>query len=564
MKTIRNMKIVQKLLLLVIISSLSLVGVGVTGYKYMLEMAKGSEIMYSKYLLSINKLGQMQKNNFAIDSYTMSAMLTKSSEEYYQLIQNIDDKVQENLSLESAELFPKEVIDMDSYYELIDGYISGRTTALKMAENKKDGAYEYYLNNVQDKRLELDNVVNDIQAYFSNLADEINKKNKEQLRTATIILVGVTLICLLLSVLIGQLISKAIVNPIKSLQNLMAKAASGQLTLGNYQAKDELGQLSLSYNGMIDGIKDIVQATQETSEMVVSSSEQLSASAQQSTQASEHISSMIQEIAAGSNSQLHSVEETANIINNMAKNTEQIVDSTNEMKISVNNSANMSIEGKQSIDRVTLQMNNINENVSGLGNSIEKLSDHLHEIGAINEAITAIADQTNLLSLNAAIEAARAGEHGKGFAVVADEVRKLAEQSANSANQITRLIDLIQIETTKTLESMNSASHEVEAGISVVQDAGEVFGSIEESIHTVVNQINNITYLINELTAGAQQVAQSMDIVKRVAEDAASKTENVSAATEEQLASMEEVSSSAINLAKISEELQKAIKNLKM
>lgn len=564
LKFIKNIKISQKLLLLIVISILLIGAVGVTGYKYMRDMAQGSEKMYNQYLISIDKLGKMQKNNFAIDSYTMEAMITTDTAEYNQRIESIDALVDENLGLESEELFPEEVIDIDTYYDLIGVYIEGRTTALEMAKTDKQEAYRYYLENVYDKRFELDDIVTNIQTYFSEKAEQINEDNSARIQSATFILLGVIIAGLALFILLGVLISRAIVNPIKTMQGLMAKAEQGELREGSYVSKDELGQLALSYNGMIEGIKKIIQVTQETSEIVVSSSEQLSASAKQSTQASEHISSTIQELAAGSDSQMQSVEETADIIDEMVSYTGQITKDTKEIADSANNSADKSIEGKQSIDKVTTQMSSINRNVAGLGDTIKKLSDHLNEIGSINKVITDIADQTNLLSLNAAIEAARAGEYGKGFAVVADEVRKLAEQSVHSAEQISSLIGMIENETNKTLESMDSAIQEVEEGTHVVRDAGEAFENIEDSISGVVKQIEQITGVVNELESGTTQVKQLMDLVKDVAEQSASSTQNVSAATEEQLASMEEIESSSTNLAQVSEELQGAISKFRV
>ncbi|MFA1820879.1 methyl-accepting chemotaxis protein [Virgibacillus oceani] len=558
---IKNAKISRKLLTLIIVSILMVGTVGFTGYKYMTDMAEGSEVIYNEYLTYIDKLGNMQKNNFAIDSYTMEAMITTDTAEHNQLIENIDSLVEENLSLESEELFPEEVIDMDTYYELIDVYISGRTQALEMAQTDNQAAYEYYLDNVYDYRFELDNIVTEIQTYFANEANAINQDNEQRLTVASLILLGVTIAGLILYIVLGILITRAIVNPIKQLQNLMAKAEAGELKSGDYQSKDEIGQLASSFNGMIDGITQMIWKAKETSEIVVSSSEQLSASAKQGTQASEHITSTIQEMASGASSQLQSVEETAETMDKMVQYTEQIADNAEVISNSTNDTSNMSAQGKQSIDKVTAQMNVISENVDGLGSTIKNLSEHLNQIGTINEAITTIAEQTNLLSLNAAIEAARAGEHGKGFSVVAEEVRKLAEESANSAEKINDLIGMIQNETNKTMESMESSQQEVKAGTLVVNEAGEAFDDIEVSINNVVEQFNNINTIINELATDAEQAKQSMDSVKNVAEESTASTQNVSAATEEQLASMEEIQASSEDLAKVSEELQDAVEN---
>lgn len=556
---IKNLKITKKFSLLVILAVLLLVLVSVTGNKYLHDMEVSSKTMYEDYLVSIDKLGKMQKNNFSIDAFTMEAMRTDDQEKYDTLIKNIDKLVNENLNLESKELFPKEIIDMDSYYELIDVYIEGRTTALEMAKKDQKKAYEYYIEHVTSKRAELDKVITDIQQYFSDKANEINTKNKKQLQEAAFIFIGITVVGMVIFIAISLLIARAIVRPIKHIQHLMAEGEQGKLTTGEYQADDELGQLFKSYNSMIKAIEDIIWSTQEASENVVSSSEQLTASAQQNTQASEHIASTIQELAAGSMNQLNNIEETASTLNTMITSFEKIANNASVISDNAKESTNMSVQGKKSIEEVTKQMKIINHNVIGLGKTIKNLSQSLSEIGTINKAITDIAGQTNLLSLNAAIEAARAGVHGEGFSVVAEEVRKLAEQSSQSAEQITRLIETIQSDTNETVESMDSTKQVVNLGTSVVHDAGQIFEKIERAISDIVNQFSHISKDINSLSSGASKVQQSVEGIKSVAEQAADRTQNVSAATEEQLASMEEIETSSENLAKISEDLQQLV-----
>lgn len=553
---IKNLKIVKKFSLLVIFAVLLLALVSVTGFNYLHDMEESSKTMYNDYLISIDKLGRMQRNNLRMDAYTMEAMRTDDQEKYDALIKSIDKLENENLKFESKELFPKEIIDLNSYFELKDVYTKKRTTALEMANKDQKKAYAYYSKHVANKRAELNNIMTDIQQYFSDKANEINIRNNKHLQEATVIFIGIAVVGIVIFVIISLLIAKAIVKPIKQIQRLMAEVEHGKLTTGEYQADDELGQLFKSYNSMIKAIEDIIWSTQEASENVVSSSEQLTASAQQNTQASEHIASTIQELAAGSMNQLNNIEETASTLNTMITNFEKIANNANVISDNAKESANMSGQGKKSIEEVTKQMKIINDNVIGLGKTIKNLSQSLSEIGTINKAITDIAGQTNLLSLNAAIEAARAGVHGEGFSVVAEEVRKLAEQSSQSAEQITRLIETIQSDTNETVESMDSTKQVVDLGTSVVHDAGQIFEKIEHAISEIVNQFSHISEDINSLSSGAAKVQQSVEGIKSVAEQAADRTQNVSAATEEQLASMEEIETSSENLAKISEDLQ--------
>jgi len=208
-------------------------------------------------------------------------------------------------------------------------------------------------------------------------------------------------------------------------------------------------------------------------------------------------------------------------------------------------------------------MKMIQSTVQALENTVQTLSERSNEIGRIVEAITQIADQTNLLALNAAIEAARAGEHGKGFAVVADEVRKLAEQSAQSTMQIKDIIDYIQADTKLAVESMSAGSAEVLKGIDVTNMAGKSFKEISDNVQSVTYEIGQISETAKVISEHSNQVAMGIEsVLQRTNENTAS-AQNISAATEEQLASMEEIAASAEALAKMSENLQQTIRQFK-
>ncbi|MEF2293698.1 methyl-accepting chemotaxis protein [Virgibacillus dokdonensis] len=555
----RNLKIAKKFFLLITFAVLLSIIISVVQFTYLHDMADDSIEMYEKYLVSIDKLGKIQKNNVTIDAYSMEAMMTNDQNTYNDLIQRIDELASENEKLETKKLYPKQIMDTDSYSMLVDDYIQGRNNALQLAKDDQEAGYNYYVDHVLSKRIEIDEIMTKIQEHFSDKANKMKQKNQKDLTEVSLIVIAITMIGIIAFMVVSLWIVKSIIKPIKHLRHIMKTAEQGKLVISDYKANDELGQLVTAFNGMITTFKDLLSSTQEASENVVASSEQLSASAGQNTQASEHVASAIQEVAAGSANQLEHIEKTADTMDMMISSFQKINDDTSIVSSEAKSSAELSRKGEKEMNDVIGQMEVIRHNVTNLGKTIHSLSSSLTEINAMNQTITDIASQTNLLALNAAIEAARAGEHGEGFSVVAEEVRKLAEQSNESAKQITHLIENIQQETNETMESMDVTDAAVETGTTVVHEAGSTFEKIESTFNSIISQFAKISENINQLSSGAQNLQTSMNEIKEIVTNTSEQTQTVSAATEEQLASIEEVESSAENLAKISEELQELV-----
>lgn len=327
--------------------------------------------------------------------------------------------------------------------------------------------------------------------------------------------------------------------------------------------RDEVVILSEAIDQMVENLRSLVKQVQSTAEQVAASSEELSASADEGSKASEEVTSTIQQLALGNERQVKSVEETFEIVQQLATTTEKIASNSEIVLQTANEAAENATQGNENVNTSVKQMQSIHQSVNNLASAIATLGAHSNEIGKIVQAITDIADQTNLLALNAAIEAARAGEHGKGFAVVADEVRKLAEQSAQSANQIAELIASIQSETDKAVESMETTTKEVIEGIETVHLAGDSFREIQQSILKVNSQVEEVVAAVQQMAAGTQQVLEATEVVRAVANETAAGAQTVSASSEEQLASMEEIAASANSLASLSEELQEQIGKFK-
>jgi methyl-accepting chemotaxis protein len=256
--------------------------------------------------------------------------------------------------------------------------------------------------------------------------------------------------------------------------------------------------------------------------------------------------------------------ETSVTIDEMAKGIQQVAQNSMIATQSAEKTSISASSGGAAIEKTIDQMKVIEQKTDHTANIISELEGRSQQIGQIVEAITTIADQTNLLALNAAIEAARAGEAGRGFSVVAEEVRKLAEQSAQSAKEITELIHEIQERTNNAVSFMNDSKKEVKTGAEVANLAGDNFAEILTRVSEITNQIHEISAASQELTSGTDTVVMSARHTIKESEKAAEETQSISAATEQQSAAVEEIATASKHLADMAMELQNSILKFKV
>jgi len=477
--------------------------------------------------------------------------------------ENLADFVTQSLEMVTA---AEQKEKLTKLAELNEEFRQKTDEVLAILTSDPQTAMETISNQLVPLGREMETRASQIAAELFERMNEEKKTVNHELDSITAVVLAVSLFAVLMAVILGLIISRKIAKPVLVMAKAAEQIASGDLSGANIQIKsrDEIGDLARSFDKMKGNLRNLIQQVGRSTEQVAAFSEQLQAIAEQTSKASEQIASTVQEVATGSEKQARSVEESAKVIEEMSASIQQIASNAQHVTSAADQASELAAGGNEGVQAAIRQMNHISLTVQGLAEAVKGLGERSKEIGQIVEAITGIAEQTNLLALNAAIEAARAGEQGRGFAVVADEVRKLAEQSAYSAQQIACLIAAIQEETGKVVQSMQNGMEEVTEGIEIVNASGASFERIQKAVNNVTSQIREVSAAARQMSAATDQAVRSIGQIAKIAEVTAEGVQNVSAASEEQLASMEEISVSAASLAKMALELQDAVRRFKV
>ena len=363
----------------------------------------------------------------------------------------------------------------------------------------------------------------------------------------------------------GMLMANSMGRTINRIINASARAASGDLTVSlQSRRKDELGLLTRSINSMIANMRDLIEQASGVAGKVTGSTDVVSSTSQQVSNISKEITRAIQEIASGASAQASDAEQGVRKISILDEKINDVINSAKLIDELTGNTKTLTENGLSTIEDLDVKAGRTTDITREIIEDIKNMEVHSKSIGKIIKVISGIADQTNLLSLNAAIEAARAGEAGKGFAVVADEVRKLAELSMESAREISNIIKTTQDQTARTADKASDAEAILKSQNEAVQKTLEIFRNIMGSMENLSAHVEHIMSGVVEMEENKTQAINSIQNISAVSQETAASTEEVTASTEEQLSLIEELSRFAEELRISSQELHEAIARFRL
>ncbi|MGM8365436.1 methyl-accepting chemotaxis protein [Virgibacillus sp. W0181] len=561
-----NIKISRKYLTVFILAAMLFFTAGVIVF-FQLSVAERdlktieSESLRSEEITNLAKIVQskdMQVADFIITGERKYiTAYDELSETFSELESNVDSYMR---TTKQKEIF-KEIkennkrIDTMFHDEIIDAIFTNRAY--------KANAIRNVSSSLRESTVQLtDKLISIVEKEQENAVTSA----KSSLYNSIVILIIANLVAIGLGVLLMVLVSRSIAANLKKVVSITSEVANGNVAVEpmDYSGQDEIGQLAEAVNTMKANIRGILLKVKAASQTVSDRSEDLTQSAHEVNQGGIQISTTMEELSTGAETQANRATELSENMSAFAAKVNDSERSGQKIVASSDNVLKLTSEGSTLMTQSVNQMNYIDQIVAESVEKVQGLDRQSDEISKLVLVIKDIADQTNLLSLNAAIEAARAGEHGKGFAVVANEVKKLAEQVTDSVSEITRIVTNIQTETDDVVESLNTGYKAVRTGTNQIEATGKTFQMVNNSVSDMVTKIVAISKNLKEIADNSNGMNNLIEDVASVSEEAAAGVEEAAASIQQTSSSMDEVSNGANELSKLAEQLNMEITVFKL
>ncbi len=418
------------------------------------------------------------------------------------------------------------------------GYLSEQDKWIQLIETgQSEEAKKSLLTTMRASQSAYIDAADSLIAHQEKLMETSLKEAGERHRMSRNIIILLLLVALVFAVAIHFLVTNNITEPLARAVSIANSLSEGDLTVKiEVDRKDEAGRLLSAMQDMFKNLRSMTGKISGSSGAIASSCEELSVT--------------VEQIAKRVNEQANKANQVATASTEMSQTVLDIAKNASNIAVSSNDTLNVAHDGKGIVTKTVDEVQEISRTVSESSQLITSLGERSKQIGEIIDVIKDIADQTNLLALNAAIEAARAGEQGRGFAVVADEVRKLAERTSKATTEISGMIQGIQGETNQAVSAMENSLKRVELGARLSTQAGDALQKIVESV--------------NGLQAMVQQIASATEEMSTVSESISSDIEVIASVSQETSTSVTQIKQASLDLSKVSLELKTEVNKFRL
>ncbi|AMQ84211.1 MULTISPECIES: methyl-accepting chemotaxis protein [Pseudomonas] len=523
--SLRNLNIAPRAFLGFAFIALLVIVLGVFAVNRMSIIRQASLEMDSTQLPSVTQLAVVTENVLRLRILSFRILVNRDPaglQEAQTRIGVLVDKVRTaQASYAALPAGPQERALYQEFSTTLDNYVQAQNQMMELSRQDKLDEMRALINTkIKDGTDKMGEQLNKLIAINAADAKTASTQAGEYYNSAITGIIAVSVIAALLTVLLAWLLTRSIVTPLNRAVAAAQTIAGGNLTKAiEIDGKDEPARLLEALAAMQTNLRKTI--------------EQIAGSATQLGAAAEELSAVTEEASRGLQQQNDEIEQAATAVNEMTAAVEEVARNAVSTSEASNQSTHAAREGRDQVVKTVDAIQTMTHDVQNTAQMIEGLAAQGRDIGKVLDVIRAIAEQTNLLALNAAIEAARAGEAGRGFAVVADEVRALAHRTAQSTQEIEKMVAGIQNGTGEAVESMQQSNQRTQTTLEMARAAGVALEQITQSIH----QINERNLVIASASEEQAQVSREVDRnlvnIRDLATQSAAGANQTSAATHE-------------------------------
>ncbi|MGA8271479.1 MAG: methyl-accepting chemotaxis protein [Candidatus Sulfotelmatobacter sp.] len=489
-------------------------GVGYYSVGQLADISDRADIIMTRKDLSSQLSAALEKQTAGARGYILSgrADTLEHDEEGKREFADNMDKLAKLLSTEQGKKFHAEIRQAhEDYRAIVDQEIE-----LKRSGKTKESEQLGFSPHTAEVRTQLRKAVTGIVALQDKLKEEVVKDQAAAESRARSMMTVLALVGVAVGIGIAMVITRSITVAMAGMLLVIQEVAANNLAIADLEieSEDETGRAGEALNRMKNNLRGIIQSIAGTAEHVASASEEISSSAMLQAQGAETQKDQTTQVATA-------MQEMSSTVIQVSDNCNQAAEAARQAADTARQAADTARQGGAIVEGTLEKMRVIAESVGATARKMEGLGKSSDQIGRIIGVIDDIADQTNLLALNAAIEAARAGEQGRGFAVVADEVRKLAERTTTATKEIAQMIKNIQDETKVAVTAMESGTKQVEEGVTSTAKAGDSLKTIIEMSEKVGEMITQIATAATQQSSTSEQVNANMEQISRLVAESA-------------------------------------------